>query len=411
MPERATAREAPALRVRQVPGAPVVVVRVALAGGARRESVAGLALVTGRSLDEGTRRRDYRQLAAAAEALGMNACGYGAFEQIGITVDALAADWRAAIDLAAEMTFEPAFPEERLAFVARQAAAELEAQADDAEMATARAFADLLYAPHPKGRPLQGDAASLARLTGEQCAAFHAASLARGGVVVVAGDFDEEPVRSHLAAAFAALTPVDPASRTGEPVPLPAPRRREIRTRARDQAHLFVGQLTVGRGDPDCAALELAAVALGAGSGLSGRIPQRVRDREGLAYHATADLVAGAGLDAGRLVAYAGTSPATLARAERAVTEELERLRTDGFSSGELAEARAYLLGREPFRRETARQWADLAALGAIEGLPIEDPEWSRARIAAVEDAAVAAALARHLDPARLTVTVGLPAA
>ncbi|KAB2957439.1 MAG: insulinase family protein, partial [Thermoanaerobaculia bacterium] len=204
MPERTTAREAPALRVRQVPGAPVVVVRVALAGGARRESIPGLALVTGRSLDEGTRRRDYRQLAAAAEALGMNACGYCAFEQIGITVDALAADWRAAIDLAAEMTFEPAFPEERIAFVARQAAAELEAQADDAEVATARAFADLLYAPHPKGRPLQGDAASLARLTGEQCAAFHAASLARGGVVVVAGDFDEEPVRSHLAAAFAA---------------------------------------------------------------------------------------------------------------------------------------------------------------------------------------------------------------
>jgi zinc protease len=150
-------------------------------------------------------------------------------------------------------------------------------------------------------------------------------------------------------------------------------------------------------------------VALGAGPGLSGRIPSRVRDQEGLAYDASADAVSGAGLDAGRLVAYAGTSPATLGRAERAIVEELEQVRAAGLTFEEIEEARAYLAGREPFRRETARQWADLAAAGGIEGMPFEDEGWSRRRILEPGAAEVAAALARHLDPGRLAVAVGRP--
>jgi len=392
-----------------VAGAPLVALRVALAGGARAEEIPGLALVTGRALAEGTSRRDWRGLAVAAESRGMTAAGFGAFESTGVAVDALAGDWERALGLAAEMLLEPVFPEERVAWLTRQAVAELEAQADEADVMTGRAFAELLYGGHPKGRPLQGDAASLARIRAADCARFHAAALARGGCVAVAGAIPEPAVRAALERRFAALAA--PSARTlvvAAPPPASA-RRRELVTRAHDQAHLFVGQLTVARDHPDCAALELAAVVLGAGTGLSGRIPGRIRDREGLAYHASADAVAGAGLDPGRLVAYVGTSPDRLARAERGVAEELERLLEGGISEEELADARAYLTGREPFRRETARQWADLAAVGAIEGLPFEDPEWSRARLEAPGRAEVEAALRRHVDPARLAVAVGLP--
>lgn len=398
-------------RIRRMPGAPLVAVRVVLAGGARREERAGLALVAGRALAEGTRRRDWRALASAAEARGMTAVGFGSFESCGVAVDALAADWEEAIELAAEMLLEPSFPEDRVRWLARQAAAELEAQADEADVLTGRAFAELLYGEHPKGRPLQGDAASLAALAPADCARFLAAALARGGCVAVAGAIDPEQVATALARRFGALGAGDDRAFAPVPPPDPSTRRREIRTRARDQAHLFVGQLTVPRAHPDCAALELAAVVLGAGSGLSGRIPNRIRDREGLAYHAAADAVAGAGLDAGRLVAYVGTAPATLGRAERGVVEELRRLIEGGLEDVEVEEARSYLLGREPFRRETARQWADLAALGALEGLPFEDAAWARRRIAGLERAEVEAALRRHLDPDRLAVAVGLPAA
>jgi len=117
-----------------------------------------------------------------------------------------------------------------------------------------------------------------------------------------------------------------------------------------------MGHLTVPRGHADYEALELVAVVLGSGAGLTGRIPARIREREGLAYTAYAQTIAGSGFDSGRLVAYVGTSPDTVAQAERGVVEEIARLVDGGVTEDELEEARAYLLGRDPFQRETARQ-------------------------------------------------------
>lgn len=400
---------APALRARRIEGAPVVAVRALAAGGARVEPAPATALLAGRLLDEGSARRDWRRIAADADDRGAAVASWGGYESIGVSVDALAGDWERALDWAAELLLEPAFPADRLALVARQAAAELESQADQADALTGREFLAQVYAPHPRGRPLQGDPESLARRTPADAREHHAAALARGVVVAVAGRIDVEAVAAAVERRFSGLAaPAGTPPPAAEP-PEPAPSRRTITTRAHDQAHLFVGRLTVARAHPDHPALELASVVLGAGAGLTGRIPQRIREREGLAYSAAADAVAGAGLDPGRLYAYVGTSPETVERAERAVLEELARFHAEGPTARELDEARSYLLGREPFRRETARQWADLAAVGALYGLPVEDAAWSAAEIVGVGAAEVAAAVARHLDPARLAVTVGLP--
>jgi zinc protease len=401
----------PALRVRRLGGAPVVAVRALAAGGARAEPAPARALLSGRLLDEGSRRRDWRRIATDADARGAVVSSWGAYESIGVAIDALASDWERALEWAAELLLEPVFPEDRLALLARQAAAELESQADQADALTGREFMAQVYAPHPRGRPLQGDPESLARIAPGDCRDFHSVSLRRGVVVAVAGEIDAEAVAALAERLFDGVSAPTGIPAAAASPPPPAPTRREIVTRAHDQAHLFLGRLTVTRAHPDYEALELASVVLGAGTGLTGRIPQRIREREGLAYTAAADAVAGAGLDPGRLYAYVGTSPETVARAERGVIEELSRFHAEGPTAEELDEARSYLLGREPFRRETARQWADLAAVGALYGLPLEDPRWSVDRVAATTAAEVAAAVARHLDPAVLAVTVGLPAA
>lgn len=336
---------------------------------------------------------------------------FGGYEAIGLAIDALAGDWQLALEWAAELVFEPRFAEMRFDWLRRQAQAELEAQADQADLFTARAFLAQLYDPHPRGRPLQGDPVSLERLSAEDCRRFHGASLAWGGFVAIAGEIDERAVAERAQQLFATL-PGDgrPRPLPLEPAPDPLP-RREVTTHATDQAHLLIGHRTLARVHPDYPALELAGVLLGAGSGLTGRIPQRIRERDGLAYAATADAVAGAGLDPGRLTCYLATSPASVARAEAAVRDELARFVGEPLGETELADARSYLLGREPFRRETARQWSDLLATGAIFGLPLADPHWHAAAIAGLDRSTVEAAIARHLDPARVVVTLGLPAA
>jgi zinc protease len=403
-------------RLKRIEGAPVVAVRLLLAGGARCEAIPGQALLTGRLLSEGTRRRSWEQIAADAEGRGMILASFGGHETHGLSIDALAADWQLALEWLAELAFESIFPEDRLRWLARQATAELEAQADQADLLTARAFAEQLYAPHPRGRPLQGDPASLASLDPERCREFHAAALGWGAFLSVAGEIDEAEVAARAAGLFGELAAGGTAGRPGPPRPEP-PRpaasplaRRDITTHAEDQAHLFLGSRTVARAHPDYPALELAAVLLGTGAGLTGRIPQRIREREGLAYTATADTVGGAGIDEGRLLCYVGTAPETLDQAEASVRDELARFVAEPIPADELESARSYLLGREPFRRETARQWADLMAVSALLDLPLDDPDWHAGRLARLTAEDVAAAARRWIDPERRIVTRGLPA-
>lgn len=411
--ERLEARRVPApwlVRTRYVEGAPVVAVRLWLRGGTRLEAIPGQALITGRMLSEGTRRRDWRQIALDAESKGMVLSSFGYFEHYGVSIDALAKDWEQALDWAAEMVLEPSFPEDRCSWLARQAAAELESLADQPDVKTAWGFLDQLYTPHPRSRPIQGTVESLTSLTAPDCAGHHQRALRHGVLVSVAGTIDEEAVRQRLEGIFSGLSV--------EPTPLPAPaapiglaeRRHEVETEAEDQAHLYVGHLTVPRDHPDYAALELLAVVLGSGSGLNGRIPARIREKEGLAYTAHAQTVSGAGLDAGRLVAYVGTSPATVDQAERGVVEEIARIVEEGITDQELEEARAYLVGREPFLRETARQWADLLLEAELYGLPVDEPSWRDEELTGPDRKTVEEAARRHIDPSALKVTVGYPA-
>lgn len=440
------------LQVRRVEATPVVAVRVWLPGGARVEAVPGLAYVTGRVLAEGTLRRSWREVADQVEARGMVLTTTGSFESHGLAVDALADDWRQALELAAEIVAEPAFPQERTAWAARQVAAELESLADQPEVRTAWAFLEQLYHPHRRALPLQGTADSLPGITPADCAAFHARGLAAGPRVTVAGLVDEEAVAARVEELFGELfaeisAGADDAAEEVAVDAAPAPpeglaERRIVRLpppgdgdegeedegdgdelhtddgavdtegdAAAGQAHLYLGHLTIERRHPDFEALEAAAVVLGAGAGLTGRIPERIREREGLAYAATAHTVAGAGFDPGRLVVYVGTGLGTVEAAEAAAREELARFVAEGPSEGEVADAVAYLLGRDPFRRETARQWADLLAEARHYRLPLDRPEWRRQRLERLTRDEVAAAVARHLRPDDLKVTVGLPAA
>ncbi|HEX3528482.1 MAG TPA: pitrilysin family protein [Thermoanaerobaculia bacterium] len=396
------------LCVRRVEGAPVVAVRLWICAGGRRELIPGQALVTGRMLTEGTAGRDWRRIADDAENKGMILSSFGTFENHGVTIDALAHDWERALEWTAEMLIEPTFPEDRCAWMAKQAAAELESLTDQPDIKTAWGFLAQLYSPHPRSRPLHGSVESLLSLTPADCARFHAASLSGGVLVAVAGVIDEDAVRRRLEELFATL-PAAGEVLPQPPAPVGLPGRGAVQTEAEDQAHLYMGHLTVDRRHPDYTALEVAAVILGSGAGLTGRIPMRIREQEGLAYSAHAQTTAGAGLDPGRLLAYVGTSPATVDQAEAGVRAEIARLVDDGIADAELEEARAYLLGREPFRRETARQWADLLIEAVEYGLPLADPEHRRRELEALDRETVEAAIRRHIRPADLRVTVGLP--
>ncbi|MCP4662166.1 MAG: insulinase family protein [bacterium] len=405
------------VRVRRIAGVPIVAARVWLRGGARVEDIPGQALISGRLLAEGSRTRSWDQIATAAEDRGMVIESFGSYEALGVAIDALADDWQLALAWLAELMLEPAFPPERFEWLRRQAAGELESMLDKPEVRTGLAFLGQLYRPHPYSRPLQGDRESLMRLNAGDCAAFHRRALGWGGLVVVTGDIDEAAVRRRVDELFGDLdgeaVPMPPVA---PPVGLEAPRleltagpRSGESTAGNDQTHLYAGHLTIPRNHLDVPALAVLGVVLGAGAGMSGRLPERIREKEALAYAVDVSATAGAGLDPGRLVAYVGTSPRTCEQAERAVREELERLVGAGLEEKEFEEARSYLLGHDPFRRETARQWAEVLAEAGFYGMKTDRPEWIVEVLRALTRQEVEAVARRWIRPGEIKVTIGRP--
>ena len=124
-------------------------------------------------LTEGTRTRDWQRIADEAESKGMVLSSSGTFETTACRSTPWRADWELALDWAAELLFESSFPEDRCAWLARQAAAELESLADQPDVKTAWGFLDQLYSPHPRCRSAHGSVESLLALTPADCAGFH----------------------------------------------------------------------------------------------------------------------------------------------------------------------------------------------------------------------------------------------
>ncbi len=405
------------VRVRRIAGVPIVAARAWLRGGARVEEIPGQALISGRLLAEGSRSRSWDQIATAAEDRGMVIESFGSYEALGVAIDALADDWQLALAWLAELLLEPAFPPQRFEWLRRQTAGELESMLDKPEVRTAHAFLRQLYQPHPYSRPLQGDRESLMRLAAADCAALHCRALGWGGLVVVTGDIDEDAVRRRIDELFADLdgeaaplpAVAPPAGLEAMRLELTAGSRSEESPAGNDQAHLYAGHLTTPRNHLDVPALAVLGVVLGAGAGISGRLPKRIREKEGLAYNVDVSATSGAGLDPGRLVAYAGTSPRTCEQAERAVREELDRLVAAGLEEREFEEARAYLLGHDPFRRETARQWAEVLAEAEFYGMKTDRPEWIVEVLRGLTRREVEAVARRWIRPAEIKITVGMP--
>lgn len=373
------------------------------------ESYPGQALVAGRMLVEGSRRRGWDRIASESESLGMDLAAFGGPEAIGLSIDALAADWRQALVWAAELTLDPAFPADRIDWVCRQAAGELDSLAERPEIVAGWAFQQQLYAPHPWSRPPQGSTESLATLDRKKVIEFYRDSLSRGLLVSVVGDVVPQEVDREAERLFGAVTETFRISPSALRPSVVAPCDQRVEVPMGDQAHLYVGRLTVPVTDPDRVALQVAAVVLGAGPGLVGRIPERVREADGLAYVTQVATVAGAGTVAGRMTVYLATATQNVERARRAVVEELERLVVDGVRSHELEMAKRYLLGSAPFRRETAAQVAALQAQACFFDQPYDREDWFAEQIRAVDRERLDDVVRRHLGPERLLTTIGLP--
>ncbi|UCI10263.1 insulinase family protein [Mesorhizobium sp. B1-1-8] len=146
-----------------------------------------------------------------------------------------------------------------------------------------------IYGEHPYARPDQGTKESLGVITPQDLKAFHKANFARAGLhVAVVGDIDAATLSGKLDEVFGDL----PEKQTLAPVADIAPKLGQQLEVNYDlpQTSLQLAWPGVKRSDPDFFAAVLMNEILG-GSTFTSRLFEEVREKRGLAYGVSSDLV------------------------------------------------------------------------------------------------------------------------
>ncbi|MEN3111251.1 pitrilysin family protein [Uliginosibacterium paludis] len=220
------------------------------------------------------------------------------------------------------------------------------------------------------------------------------------------GDFDEQAVRQQLAELFGDWRAQKPSANLPLPWFANTPASLQLETPDKANARLVgILNLPLGEASPDMPALELMNAILG-GSGLSSRLANRVRQKEGISYTINSTLNLHEKSASGVLTISASFAPENRERLLGAVQDELARLVSEGVSKTELRDARKGLLEQ---RRLARSNDANLARMLSTNLWLERDMGWQAGveqQLEAVTPEQLNAVIRQYLDPARFTFVV-----
>jgi len=405
--ERLTLQNGLSLVVAPVAKLPVVTVLALVDAGAACDVPGreGVALLTARALAEGTARSDGAELTERFERLGTALDTSTDWDSTALRVTVTPARLAAALTLLAEVLRTPRFPEREVERLKQERLAELLQQRAEPRGLADDMFGRFAYAADSRyALPDGGTEATVSSLNRDAVAQFYGARYAPGSTtLIMVGDVSADAARTIAAEAF--------GDWSGPAVPTIAVSDRALRsTRAvhvvakadAPQSELRVGHVGVPRRHPDYFPIIVMNAILG---GLfSSRINLNLREAHAYTYGAFSSF------DWRR-----AAGPFTVATAVRSdVTDaalgeimlEIERMRADAVTDGELSLATSYLDGVFPIRFETTAAIANALASVVSYGLPDDYFDQYRANVRAVTAADVLRVARVHVRPEQLQVVV-----
>ncbi len=315
-----------------------------------------------------------------------------------------------ALRLIAEALREPAFPPAEFEEMKRAALVGAESQLSDPSALASVRLARHLHA-YPEGHPhytptIEERIEKMRATTLEDARACYRDLV--GGTqadFVAVGDFDADEVSRAVDELFGDWRTPRPFQRVPWRYFERPPLENEFVTPDKANAVLRAGLNVRMRDDhPDFPAMVLANHLLGGSS--TGRVPARVREKEGLSYSTYTTFSSGPFDESAEFRVSAIFAPENRQRVERAIREEIERAVREGFRPEEVEAGRHSVLQA---RRLARTQDRTLAGRLASYSFAKRTFAWDIAlekRISSLSAAEVNAALKKHLDPARLAVVL-----
>lgn len=349
------------LLVRSSRALPIVTIKVIVQGGSlwEQEGRAGLANLTALLLTRGTATRTAAQIDESVDFIGASLSSSAGRDLSELDLTVLRKDLPKGLELLTDVLLHPAFEQGEIARKVQEIRAALRKRQEDPGEVAQEVFDDLVFGSHPYGRPLEGRETTLAAITRDEIVGFYRDHYTpERAFITVVGDVDRSEITGQIRALLGSW-PKGKATvkRATEPAPLQEKIVVKKVDRSVTQANIVLGHQGIRRDNPDFYALTVMNYILG-GGGFSSRLVERIREQKGWAYDVSSQF--SPGLERGSFQVVLQTKNETAGPAVREVVRELRRIREQGVTDQELADAKSYLTGSFPLRLDTNTKLAGL---------------------------------------------------
>jgi zinc protease len=313
-----------------------------------------------------------------------------------------------ALKLVAEILREPSFPESEFDQAKQQRIAGLEnGKTDPAGLA--RLALERNLRPFPKTdiryvRSIDESIDELKGVTLDDVKAFHKQFYgASHGELAVVGQFDPADVQKTAAELFGAWNSPVPYKRIADKFTNAAAVNLKIETPDKQNANFEAGlNLKMSDKDPDYPAMVLANYMFG--GSITGRAPDRIRNREGLSYGINSRFSASSDDESAMFGGAAISNPKNSPKVEFSFRDELAKTVKEGFTADEVAAAKKALRDE---RRVGRAQDAQLLRTLSLREEYDRTMKWDQdmdAKLDALTVDQVNAAFRKHVDPSALSI-------
>ncbi len=289
---------------------------------------------------KGTKTRTTSDIAQIIDILGGDVDAFTGKEYTSFYAHALDEQLDTALDLLTDIVVAPAFTADDVESERSVILEEIKMVEDTPDDLVHEMFVTAFWPDHPLGRPILGTEETVNRLERPQILEHYAETFHPANMIFCAsGNVRPEQVIPFLEHAF----PSDEGSPIQRPWTAPTPTQHVALRMKREleQVHLCLGS----RGYPQQDIERYAAALFNSilGGGMSSRLFQRIREKEGLVY--TVLSYHNGYLNGGYEAVYAACVPRNLRRVLSITLEEMKKIKADGATAAELVAAKLHLKG------------------------------------------------------------------
>jgi predicted Zn-dependent peptidase len=289
---------------------------------------------------KGTKHRTAEEIARQVDSIGGNMDAFTAKECICFNVKVLDENIPTALDILSDLVLNPVFDANDIARERGVIMEEIKMDEDNPDYLVHEIFTQNFWKDHPLGKPILGTKETVKRFEREPILDAYAHRFAPGNIIIsAAGHLDHDKFVELVTNHFQHMKPMSNGFHSTQP-------KIVSRIVLRNKKALEQVQLCIGVPcHPIAHAKRHAGYILNTllGGGMSSRLFQNIRERQGLAYSIYSDL--NPYRDTGCLAVYAGTSLASAAKVVQSVVSEFRKLKNEPVTEEELRRSKAQLKG------------------------------------------------------------------